>query len=101
MSSTDLAYGATRCPVLTQRMVLPAVRSTTISFSGELRYPPTEVLRSVRDSKVSQPAMVRSAICLRACYAMPGTDTLYGAVCYGPSRVLCSVLSSRMAQPGV
>eukprot|EP00961_Rhodomonas_salina_P269749 3644277-Rhodomonas_salina.5 len=65
MSGTDPAYGAPTllssyalamwCPVLTSRMVLPG------------------------SHQPSPPIKVSSAICLRACYAMPGTDLAYAA----------------------
>eukprot|EP00961_Rhodomonas_salina_P223757 3025635-Rhodomonas_salina.1 len=61
---------------------------------------------------------VNSAICLRACYAMSGTDIVYGAiyprVCYAMSgcyailgtelayaAMRCLILSSRMVLPRV
>eukprot|EP00961_Rhodomonas_salina_P272132 3677535-Rhodomonas_salina.2 len=47
-----------RCPVLTYAMLLP-------------------------DTSCSRRRQVRSCIpyCLRACYAVSGTDTAYGAIC--------------------
>eukprot|EP00961_Rhodomonas_salina_P116019 1561247-Rhodomonas_salina.1 len=81
MSGTDIAYAflsayvlATRCPVLTQRIVLSAYARARRCPVLSLYASPTPrpcALRPVRGS-------VCSAISLRACYAMSGTDLASG-----------------------
>eukprot|EP00961_Rhodomonas_salina_P055775 749032-Rhodomonas_salina.2 len=63
MSGTDVAYAAMRCPVLTERMLLPA----------------KEYVHSQGDMIVLYGNQVNSATSLRACYVVPGTDVAYCA----------------------
>eukprot|EP00961_Rhodomonas_salina_P286492 3871003-Rhodomonas_salina.1 len=62
---------ATRCPVLTQRMVF---QTSFISSRDTRQSEDSTHLRAFS-------AMPRSATCLRACYAMPGTDIAHGDTC--------------------
>eukprot|EP00961_Rhodomonas_salina_P065871 884941-Rhodomonas_salina.4 len=71
MSGTDIAYRATEClrdvrPVLISAMLLPA------GFGG--------VCKGEGTITSGSSVQVKSAIGLRACYAMSGTDLAYGAI---------------------
>eukprot|EP00961_Rhodomonas_salina_P091792 1235255-Rhodomonas_salina.3 len=75
--STDRAYGATQCPVLV------AYDATRVEQRRADNVQKFETMRSTRPAgKLLRNVQYRPSVsrvsCLRACYAMPGTDTTYG-----------------------
>eukprot|EP00961_Rhodomonas_salina_P046649 626191-Rhodomonas_salina.1 len=77
LCGTDTLYDATRCAELMQRVVLCEVRT-------DIAYGATSVA-ILLDNFVTG----HLPICLRACYAEPGTDMSYGG--YLPTRLLHGV----------
>eukprot|EP00961_Rhodomonas_salina_P261842 3538857-Rhodomonas_salina.4 len=81
MPGTDLAYAATQCPVLTQRLLVPDLEDNKIGVAGI-------TLLSGQDARytMSGTGVARSIRCyaigLRVYYAISGTDVARSMHCY-------------------